>query len=151
MTPKGFWNKVDVKGPDDCWNWLAHTCNGYGHVRCGDKIKKAHRIAFEDCHGHIPSGKVLMHKCDNRKCVNPAHLVVGTAGENNKDRDLKGRHIALRGEAHGMARLNERAVKRIKQLQARQAEERSRLAEKLGVDIVTLNDVIRGKTWKAVL
>lgn len=150
MTPLGFWEKVDVKGESDCWNWMAGTCQGYGHVRCGNKIKKAHRVAYEDKVGPVPDGKILMHTCDNRICCNPAHLKAGTIADNNKDRDTKGRQVALSGEQHARSRLNEKAVKQIRKLQSKHAAEKRRLAEKLGVDVVTVGDVMRGKTWRVV-
>lgn len=66
----------------ECWSWLgAKTGPGYGWFRDG----YAHRWSFELFNGEIPEGKLIRHKCDNRNCVNPDHLEIGTKKENNQD------------------------------------------------------------------
>jgi hypothetical protein len=91
-----FWEKVDVRGPDECWEWTA-SCNkwGYGHFRWNGTMGKAHRVSWELEHGEPPpprgSGLEVCHTCDNPPCVNPAHLWLGTSQENAQDRQAKGR------------------------------------------------------------
>lgn len=81
---------VDTSG--DCWEWTgALSRKGYGFVSSGGKTKQAHRWSYEMNIGQIPEGMVVMHKCDNPKCVNPAHLKCGTQSQNIADRDSKGR------------------------------------------------------------
>ncbi len=89
-----------------------------------------------------------MHTCDNRACVNVLHLQLGTLKDNNRDRDNKGRHVALKGQAHGMAKLTEAGIREIRALQLKQAHERKQLAEKLAISSSTVYDVMIGKTWK---
>ena len=71
----------------DCWEWTGATySNGYGQTRakwCPDDY--AHRCSYLLFNGEIPDGKLIRHRCDNRKCVNPDHLEIGTKADNNKD------------------------------------------------------------------
>ena len=148
MLPHGFWEKVQVGKKDQCWPWLAHTCHGYGHVRVGPKVKKAHRLVYEEAHGPIPDGLVVMHVCDNRRCVNERHLRLGTPKENNSDRDKKGRQVAKRGEAHGMSKLTEANIREIGVLRTEINSRVHDFAERFGVTPLAIRDVLAGKTWK---
>ena len=93
-----FWASVDRRGPDECWPWkLVTGSNGYGLLHIGSELKQtAHRISYELHFGPIPAldgthGGCVLHKCDNRRCVNPAHLFLGTQGDNLRDMWAKGR------------------------------------------------------------
>ena len=84
-----FWDKVDIKGPDDCWLWIRGLDSaGYGQCYFYGRYKStgAHRVAWELTNGPIPFDKSILHKCDNRKCCNPNHLYVGTQADNMRDR-----------------------------------------------------------------
>ncbi|MBG8552331.1 HNH endonuclease signature motif containing protein [Hymenobacter guriensis] len=92
-----FWSKVDKTpgfGPaGDCWIWTASLINsGYGRLGIGRHKKVlAHRLSYEMKNGPIPEGLLVLHSCDNRQCVNPSHLSLGTVSENTKDMLVKGR------------------------------------------------------------
>lgn len=87
-----FWEKVDKSG--ECWTWTAAKYpSGYGIfvTRKGDSPEGAHRVAFRLAIGDIPEGMQVLHRCDNRACVRPTHLFVGTQLDNMRDMQSKGR------------------------------------------------------------
>lgn len=86
-----FWSKVNIGAADACWPWLASTKNGYGQINVGGEISYAHRLSYEFANGEIPSGLFVCHRCDNKSCVNPVHLFLGTQQDNMDDMIAKGR------------------------------------------------------------
>ena len=69
-----FWDKVNITGASDCWEWQAYRQNGYGRFQIKGRHIQAHRYAYITLIGPIPHGLTLDHLCRNRACVNPAHL-----------------------------------------------------------------------------
>lgn len=88
-----FWEKVDRAEGDACWEWQAgRFSNGYGQfMRVKHQMALAHRMAYELTNGPIPEGLLVLHRCDNRPCVRPDHLWLGTHSENMRDMHAKGR------------------------------------------------------------
>jgi hypothetical protein len=101
-----FHTKVGPSDAQGCTPWLAGRSKnkGYGRVHSGGhkgKLLLAHRVAWELTNGPIPKGLCVLHKCDNKLCVNPDHLFLGTNKDNTEDMIRKGRHRCGRGDRHG--------------------------------------------------
>lgn len=149
-----FWRKVDRRGPDECWDWTA-SCNpetGYGAIGLDGKIAKAHRVSFFLEHGHWPE-PMCCHSCDNRKCVNPAHLFEGDAMANHRDMTRKSRGSSpphSYGEDHHNSKLTTAHVLAIRASYSGQRGEVSRLAECFCVGRYAVQCVIDRKTWANV-
>lgn len=92
-----FWAKVAIIPFHTCWEWTgAKGARGYGNMSFNKKFYTAHRFSWEIHNGKIPNtdayhGNVVMHLCDNKLCVNPAHLSLGSQSDNIKDCYAKGR------------------------------------------------------------
>lgn len=86
-----FWAKVDKS--TDCWEWMGNIKedSGYGSIKNGNTMDYAHRVSWTLHFGTIPKGLCVLHKCDNRRCVNPNHLFLGTYKDNVQDMIKKGR------------------------------------------------------------
>ena len=153
LLAERFWSKVDRSaGPYGCWPWRASiNTSGYGQIWCVDRHRLVHRMAWELTSGPIPAGSghhgtCVLHRCDNRRCVNPGHLFLGTNGDNVRDMHAKGRQARKNGEHNGMAKLTEgrvRSMRMIRRLGATYQE----LAGMFGVSRSTASRACLGITW----
>ena len=142
-----FWKYVDVRGPDDCWEWTgSRNGQGYGHLGVLGKLSKSHKLALS-ISGQPPiPGMMTLHSCDNPPCCNPAHLRYGTAKENMADRNDRGRMPDYRGARNPSAKLTfeEAAI-------IRASTELGRvLAKRFNVSEAQISKVRLGKTFKEV-
>jgi hypothetical protein len=123
-----------------CHEWRSTVKrDGYGafYFR-GRSGFPAHRVSYILFNGSIPEGKCVMHKCDNKICVNPEHLMIGTAQDNIKDMDLKGR----RGTKSKITYAESDEIRRM--LEDRYTQEF--IAKKYGIDQTTVSRIKLGKT-----
>lgn len=136
-----------VKKTAQCWNWTGGiNTYGYGCFRGGDqKNHRAHRAAYRLYVGEIPKGKIIMHICDNRKCVNPKHLKVGTHRQNTIDMHQKGRWPDRKGVKHPLAKLKESDIPTIRAIANQKSHEE--IAKLYGVTASTIGSVTRNETW----
>jgi hypothetical protein len=109
-------SKTDRSG--DCWLWTGgRHGTGYGCVPAIiHKSHYAHRAMYESAIGPIPKGLFVLHECDNRLCVNPAHLRTGTHLENIRDMQAKNRHRggSLPGESNPSCKFTDEQVRQIR-------------------------------------
>lgn len=154
IPPVRFWSKVDGKSPFlGCWTWLSCTNqNGYGVYSVKGQALLAHRLAWTYLRGSIPDKACVLHRCDNPRCVNPAHLFLGTQADNVHDMDAKSRRRwrAPYGEAHPNAKLTIAKVRHIHSMRASGIAQQD-IANAVGVTQCTVSSVLRGATWKHAL
>jgi len=150
-----FWSKTAPDG--GCVVWTAGTRrDGYGVFSLGGRMRAAHRVAWELTHGDIPeegSGHhgCVVHTCDNRLCVNPEHLRLGTQKENMHDAIEKGRFAFNRpqGEKHHATPLTVKDVQTIR-VAAAEGTSQAALARRYGVSPPALSKIVRRLTWRHV-
>lgn len=131
-----------------CWLWLASTDkDGYGQIGSGGAqgtMLKAHRVAYEVFVGPIPSGKCVLHRCDNRWCVSPDHLFLGTQKENLLDMKAKGRHLS--GERNARASFSATQVGEIR-VRLENGDRGDVLAQEFGVSEATISRIKNRKRY----
>jgi hypothetical protein len=150
-----FWSKVNKS--DSCWLWTSgQNGSGYGQFNVKDAItgkrspRLAHRFSYLLHHGSIPCGLCVLHNCpdgDNPRCVNPAHLYLGTRRDNNQDAVRKGQRAI--GNRFPQSKLTVRTVQEIRQ-RAATGESDKALAVAFGVNVAQINRVRHRKAWTHV-
>ncbi len=145
-----FFDQCDWQaGGDACWEWKGYVSRppGYARISDGGTQYYAHRWAYESFVGPVPTGMYVCHRCDNKSCVNPYHLFVGTHTDNVRDAAKKG--LNVRGVRQSFAKLNPDKVREIRRLFAA-GQAIGALARKYQVTYATISDVLKGVTWKHV-
>lgn len=151
-----FWSKVNKVGPilrarlGRCWIWTAATRLGYGFlVQTRDGVQRrhdAHRLSWELQNGASPGALWVLHRCDNRSCVRPSHLFLGTAADNSRDCIAKDR--SNRGERVAWSILTAADV--VAMRAAGRWGTYEEIGAAFGVSKATAHHVLTGRTWRHV-
>ena len=144
-----FFEKVErAEQPNACWLWMAAIgTGGYGRIGVGRKLQTASRLSWELIHGPIPDGLQVLHRCDERRCVSPFHLFLGTQQDNINDCHRKGRALKARGEDAGSAKLTAEQVLQIRRLYCPFKCGYRRLAKEFGMSVPHIVHIIQRKKW----
>lgn len=137
-----------VEKTPTCWNWTGYlNPNGYGDLKVKD-LRGAHRVSYALFVGKIPNGLIVMHSCDNKKCVNPAHLSVGTHSQNVSDGYARGlaKPRDISGDKHPQAKINWDVVGTMRQLYADGMGPKA-IADKFGLKRSLVVDVLNRRNW----
>lgn len=142
---KRFWSKVKKQKNEECWEWQA-SCDrkGYGQFSINRVMVRAHRVAWQILKGSIPEGKCVLHHCDNRKCVNPNHLFIGTVKDNQQDMVKKQRY------ALNCVKLKSHDIFEIRKKYASGNITQYQLAAEFKISQAQISEIVRGKHWKCV-
>lgn len=145
-----FWSRVSITADDNlCWLWTEkHDKDGYGKTWWNGKTERSHRVAWMYPDYSIPNEMFILHSCDNPICCNPKHLFIGTALDNNRDRERKGRGNQLKGEQHHMHKLTEDQVRDIRRRYFMSNVSYSQLAHEYGVTPSNICMIVKNKTWQ---
>ena len=131
--------KIDRK--TGCWLWQrAMMLNGYGQKWHRGKFDGAHRVSWMIYKGSIPEGVYVLHKCDVKACVNPAHLFLGTQSDNLRDMSIKGRTTSCFTKAD------------VRQMKAMRMNGKtfSAIGTIFGVEKSTIHAIVSGKSWRHI-
>lgn len=138
---------IDKSG--DCWVWtgaLGH--NGYGRSKYQGASHSAHRLIYQIDVGPIPKGLQVCHECDNRRCVRPSHLFLGSSLINIRDKVQKNRQA--KGTRIHSAKLSDFQASQIRRDRVQESLSYNQLASKYGISQKSIRNIISGKTWKHV-
>jgi len=103
-----------------------------------------HRYVYEKVNGRISKNMCVMHTCDDKRCINPKHLIIGTNEDNRLDMMNKNRNA--KGEATKSNKLTEKQIKSIRNSK----EKNNILAKRFRVSTTNIRYIKARKTWRCV-
>lgn len=142
-----MWNSGShLKHPKGCWEWQGPLAHGYGILRFrGDRSERAHRASLRLLKGDDPGDLWVCHTCDNKRCVNPKHLYIGTVQDNVRDAVKRGQ--TPRGMGHHKNKLTEEQVDLIIAT-TKEYGSGAKLARRFNVSGAAISAIRKGKNWK---
>lgn len=142
-----FVDQVDLSNLDGCWPWKGKG-ERYGNVMHDRRSVGVHRASYETFKGEIPEGLMVRHTCDNTRCVNPAHLLLGTSAQNSADAVERGRQA--HHETHGRAKLSRAVVEEIrwKWLAGKNKKD---LGIEYSVSHTQITRILTGRSWRGAI
>lgn len=162
---KAFWSFVNKsEHSQGCWLWTGSKLlkSGYGRIKFQGHAFKAHRLSWILHFGSIPDGLLVCHHCDNRLCVRPDHLFLGTPADNTDDMVAKGRQAkgdshfsrtqvekVLKGEKHGMAKISQDQAVSIRQL-AWLGKTDKEIAAMFPLSESAVHRIVKGHGWTEI-
>jgi hypothetical protein len=144
--------KVRLEPHSGCWLWTAAIAHhGYGQFKYKGTMKSTHRVSYELHVGPITDGLWVLHRCDTRACINPAHLFLGTPSDNNKDCASKGRNYVrdINGIKNPLCKLTPEKVIEIRRLAALGTNHRL-IAERFNIARNNVSMITRRINWTNV-
>lgn len=147
---------INIDTQTGCWNWTATLHRGgYGLTWANKKVRKAHRVSYQLYYGEFDETLYVLHKCDNRKCVNPEHLFLGTALDNARDMISKNRHLESyskiqfkKGELHPSAKITTKDVEEIRKLIDSRIMTQTKIAASYGISSMQVSRIKYKKNWE---
>jgi hypothetical protein len=134
---------------DGCWEWSGgKQTGGYGMILYNGSMRGAHRASYQLCVGDIPAGIQVLHKCDNRGCVKPSHLFLGTPRDNMEDMATKHRHADCVGQHNPNAKLTADDIREIRRIGT--SVTCRELAPRFGVCHQSIAAIRSRRTWSHI-
>lgn len=146
-----FLSYVSIANDNGCMIWTGVIGNcGYGQLQLlSKKFIRAHRMSYKYFKGDLGTDMLVCHTCDNKKCVAPEHLFLGTPAENMTDMINKNRSRKVKGNCHYMSKINEDDVLKIRNLK-KSGKTYLEISKIFNVHMQTIASIIQGRSWSHV-
>lgn len=133
---------------EDCWLWQGRiNQDGYGAASENRRSVNAHRKVWKMLVGD-PGNNTLMHRCPNKHCVNPDHLIIGRPGQRGAYPADAPPRIKMMGDNNRCAKLTEEQARFIHSHRGQGEPVYHRLAAQFNVNVVTIRNIINEQSWR---